>query len=48
MNSNNDITYPYIPNSEPAVKKKMLEEVGAASTEEFFEDIPLQLSLIHI
>jgi glycine dehydrogenase subunit 1 len=43
MNSNNDITYPYIPNSEPAVKKKMLEEVGAASTEEFFEDVPLQL-----
>jgi glycine dehydrogenase subunit 1 len=36
-------SYPYIPNSEPAVKKQMLESVGAESVEEFYADIPEKL-----
>ena len=35
--------YPYIPNSVPAVKEQMLREVGAASIEEFYADIPENL-----
>ena len=35
--------YPYIPNSVPAVKEQMLREVGAASIEEFYSDIPENL-----
>lgn len=34
------VVHPYIPNSAPEVKKAMLEAVGAASVEEFFEDVP--------
>jgi glycine dehydrogenase subunit 1 len=37
--------YPYIPNSVPAVKAQMLEEVGAESVEDFFEDVPERLRL---
>jgi len=37
--------HPYISNSVPAVKRQMLEEVGAASTDDFFEDIPENLRL---
>ena len=37
--------YPYIPNSVPAVKEQMLKEVGAASTEDFYEDVPEKLRL---
>jgi len=37
--------YPYIPNSAPSVRAEMLDEVGAESTEEFFEDIPEELRL---
>ena len=37
------IVYPYIPNSVPAVKGQMLREVGAESTEDFFEDVPEKL-----
>ncbi|MBK5109238.1 MAG: glycine dehydrogenase, partial [Anaerolineales bacterium] len=36
-------SYPYIPNSEPGVKKQMLESVGAESVEEFYADIPEKL-----
>lgn len=36
-------SYPYIPNSVPAVKKEMLDAVGAASAEEFYADIPQKL-----
>ena len=35
--------YPYIPNSVPEIKQKMLEEVGANSIEEFYADIPERL-----
>jgi glycine dehydrogenase subunit 1 len=43
--SNRRIVYPYIPNSEPAVKQKMLEEIGASSIEDLFGDIPDALRL---
>ena len=35
--------YPYIPNSVPSIKAQMLEEVGAASTDEFYADVPEKL-----
>ena len=37
--------YPYIPNSVPAVKKQMIEDVGAGSTDDFYEDVPENLRL---
>jgi len=43
MNEEQPIVYPYIPNSVPAVKKRMLKEVGAESSEDFFEDVPEEL-----
>jgi len=43
MNEKNPTIYPYIPNSVPAVKAQMLQEVGAESVEDFFEDIPENL-----
>jgi glycine dehydrogenase subunit 1 len=43
--SDKAVTYPYIPNSVPRVKKEMLEAVGAQSAEDFFEDVPQRLRL---
>jgi glycine dehydrogenase subunit 1 len=43
MSQKRPIVYPYIPNSVPAVKQRMLQEVGAESTEEFYEDVPQKL-----
>jgi len=43
MATKKPISYPYIPNSEPAVKNEMLKSVGAATCEEFFADIPEKL-----
>jgi glycine dehydrogenase subunit 1 len=43
MTQERAIVYPYIPNSVPAVKQQMLQEVGAESTEDFFEDVPENL-----
>ena len=37
--------HPYIPNSVPEIKKKMLEEIGVKNIEELFEDIPPELRL---
>ena len=37
--------YPYIPNSVPDVKRRMLDAVGAQSTEDFYADVPEQLRL---
>ncbi len=45
MSDKRPIVYPYIPNSEPAVKRQMLEEIGATSIEELYEDIPDALRL---
>ena len=39
------IVYPYIPNSVPEVKAEMLSEVGAASVEEFYANVPAGLRL---
>jgi glycine dehydrogenase subunit 1 len=41
--SKSALTYPYIPNSVPSVKQEMLEEIGAESVEELFEDVPERL-----
>ena len=43
MNQKNPISYPYIPNSDPAVRKEMLASIGAASCEDFYADIPEKL-----
>jgi glycine dehydrogenase subunit 1 len=45
MSEEGSTVYPYIPNSVPAVKAQMLQEVGAKSVEEFFEDVPENLRL---
>jgi glycine dehydrogenase subunit 1 len=39
------VTYPYIPNSVSRVKKEMLEQVGAQSVEDLYEDVPQSLRL---
>jgi glycine dehydrogenase subunit 1 len=45
MTDDRPIVYPYIPNSVPQVKEQMLKEVGAESTEDFYEDVPASLRL---
>jgi len=35
--------HPYIPNSAPKIKAKMLEEIGAKNVEELYGDIPESL-----
>lgn len=45
MSQKKSIVYPYIPNSVPAAKAKMLEEIRAQSVEELYEDIPEALRL---
>lgn len=37
------VVYPYIPNSEPAVKEQMLKEIGIESVEDIFQEIPEHL-----
>lgn len=45
MDKNHKITFPYIPNSEPSVKRQMLDEIGVASVEALYADIPEKLRL---
>jgi glycine dehydrogenase subunit 1 len=45
MGEKRPIVYPYIPNSVPEVKQKMIEAIGAESTEEFYADVPENLRL---
>ena len=45
MKEEEHVVHPYIPNSVPAVKERMLKEVGAESVEEFYTDIPEGLRL---
>ncbi len=45
MSDKTATVYPYIPNSVSAVKRQMLQDVGAESTEEFYEDVPDNLRL---
>ncbi|MCF3120021.1 aminomethyl-transferring glycine dehydrogenase subunit GcvPA [Streptomyces arenae] len=39
------MTHPYIPNAVPAVRRAMLDEIGATSVEEFYADIPESIRL---
>lgn len=41
--SRKQFVHPYIPNSEPAVKKQMLEAIGMESVEEIYKGIPEHL-----
>ncbi len=45
MSKEETIVYPYIPNSAPAVRAAMLQEVEAQSVEELYQDIPEALRL---
>lgn len=41
--SKKQIIHPYIPNSEPAVKKQMLDAIGMKSAEDIYKEIPERL-----
>jgi len=43
MRKDEKTVHPYIPNSVPAVQEAMLAEIGAASIDELYEDIPEEL-----
>lgn len=45
MDNEKPTIYPYIPNSEPAVKAQMLEAVGAESVDELYADVAGELRL---
>ncbi len=45
MKDERPTVYPYIPNSVPEVKARMLKDVGAASAEDFYEDVPEKLRI---
>jgi glycine dehydrogenase subunit 1 len=45
MGKKQQIVYPYIPNSEPLIKQQMLDEIGVASVEVLYEDIPEALRM---
>jgi glycine dehydrogenase subunit 1 len=45
MTQRRPVVHPYIPNSVPSVKREMLEEVGAKSVDDFYEDVPERLRL---
>jgi glycine dehydrogenase subunit 1 len=45
MGKKQPVVYPYIPNSEPEVKQQMLDEIGVASIEALYEDIPEALRM---
>ncbi|MBP1596976.1 MAG: glycine cleavage system protein [Acidobacteria bacterium] len=45
MKNEEKTVYPYIPNSVPSLKEEMLREVGAESTDDFFQDIPAGLRM---
>jgi glycine dehydrogenase subunit 1 len=45
MSDRKPLVYPYIPNSVPEVKARMLDAVGAASMDELFAEVPSDLRL---
>jgi len=45
MRKDEERVHPYIPNSVPEVQREMLAEIGAASIEELYQDIPVELRL---
>jgi len=45
MEQERTVVYPYIPNSVPAVRENMLEEIGVESVDDLYSDIPDELRL---
>jgi glycine dehydrogenase subunit 1 len=45
MSKKRTTVYPYIPNSVPEVKRRMLQAIGAESAEDLFEEVPERLRL---
>ncbi|MGQ9597890.1 MAG: aminomethyl-transferring glycine dehydrogenase subunit GcvPA [Anaerolineae bacterium] len=45
MKQSGSRAHPYIPNSVPAIKEQMLQEIGVKAVEEFYTDIPEELRL---
>jgi glycine dehydrogenase subunit 1 len=45
MNPKKALVYPYIPNSNPAVKAEMLKAAGAKSVDDFYAEIPESIRL---
>jgi glycine dehydrogenase subunit 1 len=45
MSKKQKVVYPYIPNSEPSIKRQMLDEIGVSSVEALYGDIPETLRL---
>lgn len=45
MKKSEKMVHPYIPNSAPKVKAKMLEEIGVKDIDELYKDIPENLRL---
>jgi glycine dehydrogenase subunit 1 len=45
MSKKQKVVYPYIPNSEPSIKRQMLDEIGVASVDVLYGDIPETLRL---
>jgi glycine dehydrogenase subunit 1 len=45
MGKKQPVVFPYIPNSEPSIKQQMLDEIGVASVEALYEDIPEALRM---
>lgn len=43
MKKNEKVVYPYIPNSTPGIKEKMMREIGIKDISELYEDIPKSL-----
>jgi glycine dehydrogenase subunit 1 len=43
MDKKKSFIHPYIPNSVPEVKQKMLEEIGVSDADDLYEDIPDEL-----
>ena len=43
MKNKKSMIHPYIPNSVPEIKAKMLQEIGIEDIEELYEDIPHDL-----
>lgn len=45
MKDNEKVVHPYIPNSAPSIKEQMLREIGAATVEELYKDIPKRIRM---
>ncbi len=45
MSQQDNLVYPYVPNSVPGIKEQMLGAVGAEGVDEFYQDVPDGLRL---